>query len=916
MAATGAPGRAGELLLRTWKTVIVTRARLVRERRRRAGPAVRPLHHRADKRNLRGRGREECGALAALVTPGAALDVAAGCAASRRRTTAGSDRGSERQRKQTRCRHAHAAPAARRLTVALAVAAARPHIAARPPMLRRSQRAEPPPGMASSKPHQATVEDYFSDDGTGHPAIEPFTPEPSPGKANVRTKRSNPDDLGTDKLPARPSTSDVKSDSGYSSLSVAGMSSADSAASAASSQRSPPVAAPSPTPTPTQKPARPPHARQPSTQSAQGSQGAPRHPLSRRESHSSRRPTTDRRTTAPPPPPAAPRRRDSRNVDECTKPGCTKCGPDAVDSRPRTSRRQSMMHTSQPADSAPDVSHAHVYDTRSQVSDPATSAPYQASSPREGRPPVYPSPQGGPVIQPSISRRLSMNNRPARPTSYHGDPNYNWSPPSMPQPHPGSPYEHGPPLSRSAWGNMPYPPQQLNPPHMPQYPGPPPAAFYQAKQMQPSREPPHLHTQGLGQPPGYGYPAQSPVVQVGRSDRNLPSARYHVNPPPSRPAQRPQQRIDYRDQEQDDLESGSESETESDEEPEYQYQRPQKGAPSRPSLRHAKTTPAPPPPEIRRPQTIIIPEPRSPRVNDRGYDSRPARRTSMSRPPLVPSIKAKSTYETPYARTIVEGPKSSRRESLHAYDRTFKEHRARQEYNEPARSKRSSRVYDDVVVGHDYERDYRDDDEEAGPVARIPRRRRDTDADSRRRTQRPVEIRQADAEEYINARRGERETLADQSYEIAKIRSRASGGPSEAESSRSRGSDNNGEIRLRIDNNAPVTLSLNGDMEGRTLQLVPIENGMNELVISGNNRGETAYRGESTRRSERSNSVRGDKRALMIPSQARRDAEEMTERSSHSSRRRRDTRGEQDEPRRLLHRTARRGERREPEYRY
>lgn len=164
----------------------------------------------------------------------------------------------------------------------------------------------------------------------------------------------------------------------------------------------------------------------------------------------------------------------------------------------------------------------------------------------------------------------------------------------------------------------------------------------------------------------------------------------------------------------------------------------------------------------------------------------------------------------------------------------------------------------------------------------------------------------------MNAKRGDRETYADQTYEVAKKRSsRVSGGPSEAESSRSKGSDNgNNEIRLRIGNDAPVTLSLNGDMEGRTLQLVPIENGMNELVISGN-----AHGVETTYVSERG-SVRNERRAIMPASQARRDAEEMTEKSSHSSRRRRETRGEQDEPRRVLGRRPRNEGRREVEYRY
>ena len=285
----------------------------------------------------------------------------------------------------------------------------------------------------------------------------------------------------------------------------------------------------------------------------------------------------------------------------------------------------------------------------------------------------------------------------------------------------------------------------------------------------------------------------------------------------------------------------------------------------------------------------------------------------MSRPPLVPSIKSQSAYDIPQARILVEGTRSSRRGSSQAYDGAFQDRHGRRpaEYIGQRRSNRASSVYDDIIVGHDYEQDYDDDENDAEPVARAPLRRRAIDTESRRRSQRPVEVKQtAEAEDYIMTRRGDRETYADQTYEIAKNRSlRTSGGPSEAESSRSRGSENNGEIRLRIGNDAPVTLSLNGDMEGRTLQLVPIENGMNELVISSSSRG-----GESTYRSE-GGSVRGERKAIMSASQARRDAEEMTERSSQSLRRRRDTRGEQDEPRRALRRQMRREERGEPEYR-
>ncbi|KAJ8104760.1 hypothetical protein OPT61_g10583 [Boeremia exigua] len=444
---------------------------------------------------------------------------------------------------------------------------------------------------------------------------------------------------------------------------------------------------------------------------------------------------------------------------------------------------------------------------------------------------------------------------------------------------------------------------------MPSYPPQgPPAAFLQAQAMQSSHDPqrPLLHARTQTAP--YGYPPPSIVTQVARTDRNLPSPRYHTNDRPSYldSRQQPQPHHGYRDPQEYDFESESESESESEDDPEPEPQRPLRGASQRPGIRHTQTMPAPPVPKTQRPQAIVIREPRSPQVHDPNH--RPSRRSSMSRPPLGAPVKYESAYDTRQGRVIVEAPRSSRRQSLQAYDKTFTEHRrARQEYHEASRPKRSSKVYNNGgAVGYDYERDYHDDDQEVELVAQAPRRRRGTDSEPRRRP-RPVEVRQADdAEEYINRQRGERETLADQSYKIAKHRSsRASAAPSEPESSRSRGSDN-GEIRLRIGNDAPVTLSLNGDMEGRTLQLVPIENGMNELVISGNR--------ESTYHSERG-SVRGNKKALVPASHVRRDMEEMTERSSHSGRRRREPRGEQEEPRRLLQRPRRR-EHGDTEYRH
>jgi hypothetical protein len=60
------------------------------------------------------------------------------------------------------------------------------------------------------------------------------------------------------------------------------------------------------------------------------------------------------------------------------------------------------------------------------------------------------------------------------------------------------------------------------------------------------------------------------------------------------------------------------------------------------------------------------------------------------------------------------------------------------------------------------------------------------------------------------------------------------------------------EIRLRVDANAPLSLQFNGDMEGRTMQLIPGKDGMAELVISGN--GADPYRTEQERRRQKVNS--------------------------------------------------------------
>lgn len=484
-----------------------------------------------------------------------------------------------------------------------------------------------------------------------------------------------------------------------------------------------------------------------------------------------------------------PRLRDSRNIEEeYTIPGDTRYGTDSIEPRPRPPRRLTMLQSTT-ADSNP--SQDQPLNWRSQASDPAH---YRSLARSRQLSRGYNSTQGGPIIVPATSRRVSTSRRPAGSVSYHGDVNYNWQQGAR---------DHGPPSSRSAFVNMHYSQSPTAQARAPQIPS---------------------------------------VIRVERSDRTMPSARYHSNAPPR------SRRLESREWEDD-----SESETASEEEEE----------------------------ETSNPERLISKIPERPQLG---------RRSSMSRTPLVPAIRSDSSYDI---RAIVEGSRSSRRESIQASDETFENLRTRrQENNELPRTKRSSRIYDNERLGHDYERDYRDDedDEDLTPITRTPIRRLDSRTDPRRLS-RPVVVQAADAEGHTNARRWEHDTLADQSYALKQAKSARSSGEDSDETSNE---DNNGEIRLLMGNDAPVTLRLNGGMEGRSIWVEPGENGQNELVIGGNRRA-----GDSTYRSERG-SIRNERRGIVQASRARREAEEMSERSFAATRRRRDARGERDEPRRVL----------------
>jgi hypothetical protein len=526
-----------------------------------------------------------------------------------------------------------------------------------------------------------------------------------------------------------------------------------------------------------------------------------------------------------------PRRRDSRHVEDCTVPGCTVCGPDSVEqpSRPRQSRRQSMLQ--QPAGPAPEGSYHFAHNTRSQASDPAV---YPSLVDRDRRPQIYHAAPARPILQSAMTRRPSIEQRP-RSTTYFGDLN-----------------------ARS----------QVNK-----------GKARDDLDLDPTSGPSRM------QPPApYGYPRLSAVVQVERSDRVMRSARYQG--PQSRPPLRHPQRPPTQHYAQREREEESESESESDTEGEAEEgfsPGGQLSRPRRPPLRHANSMNTPAPPSAfgpERPQPIIVTQRRellnqdSPRWN---------RRESLDRPQL-PRIESHSEQAPPQARVIVEGSRSFRQE----YDMTDEEYKSkieRKAARKPISARRTSRVYDSRAVGHDYERDHDDDDEEVVTTPRAPLRRRDIDTVSRRRPQ-VVEVRQATNQG--NSTRASRMELktTNQPSTLDRAESPYCGELGSDE-------DTNGEIRLRVNNNAPVTLTLSGEMEGRSLRLEPIpgENGMNELVISGNTRA-----GGSVYRKERA-SVR---RAITPASQAQRTIEGMSEQSSQSSRRRQVTQGDQDEPRRML----------------
>lgn len=775
----------------------------------------------------------------------------------------------------------------------------------------------------SSRPYQPTVEEYNSDESDGHVLSANFPRKASPAaQANVSTKRSK--DLQTDKAPASNDTAhtkpaDVRSDSGYSSYTAASKSSADSAQRHPSPPPAPPKVASSPAPK------RRPTVSDPRHQSTKSS---PRPKVSRTASVSSKqRPSTTRRPTIT--------REPDMAQEECRDPNCTSCGPNV-----RPNRRS----VAEPFPSASAQHFANLpSDQVSQRSDP--NPYYNPPSPTYSRNPY--SQQPGVFIQPSQphSRRRSSSTVRPRPQSYAGgDPNAGYWAPQPNYGYPSPPQERGPPPAM--YQSMPYPYSQQSGNYYsgsantspPEYQRPGFSARGSSYTARGNLLPPVI-TQAQDDNANYSarYGAQppTPVEAQPRAPRQR-----RIMPP----AQDPNE---YSSSEESDSEYYDEEELRRSRAPARALMPPPplpekpraKSKKRRPTLSHSSTTPVADLREHRK-SFIVAERPKVQQPRERERDrlprqqTEPVRRQSVSRPPL--HREAQSEYATRQIHTIVNNSRSNRRQSYQApardYEKLYHEkayiqhekaakaailqqrqlaleaerHEAlleaqRQQALEAQfreqqkRERRKSRV----IETHGMPGQFLDDEEEE---QRPLRPRRKTESESRKGKERIPETsrREMDAEEYINSTRGLRAPLADSLTKAAKRASRIPSGHSESGSSGSGGQSisqrtnktNGNEIRLRVDASAPLALSFNGDMEGRTLQLLPAENGMTDVVIG--HRDET-YQGEQDIVSQ------SNRRSIMGPPPRRGGEDLISERSGRSSRSRRE-REERDERGHVLRR--------------
>ncbi|PSN72361.1 hypothetical protein BS50DRAFT_630405 [Corynespora cassiicola Philippines] len=786
--------------------------------------------------------------------------------------------------------------------------------------------------------YQAQVEDCSDAESDGGGLVTNFneTPAPdtprttSPSKANVATKRSHPSDLGVgDKAPAQEKvvTDDLQSESGYSCHTAATASSADSAQSTRSS-RSPsspptsvasvPLKAPQRRPTVTSEDRKSSHTSTSSQSRKPLGRSSSTRPKERpavltRESRDSRasRESRERESRES----REPRReaREAREArDEYSDPHNTS------DFEPRVARGALV-----PATRRPPPREYYPTDQHSQRSDLASN--YNPPSPTYHRQTYA---HGSTLVQTGQTRRRASST--TRPTSYHGPPgqSYNSGAPSYPSP----PQEHGPPPSISAYSVQPHY-QQQSPMFSNMMAAPTPPGYYNAMphqmqhQMQQSTPPyeyPRPPMPSRNSTSSYNTrPASAHynplVIQQDQGKQALPSARF----PPQGP--RPERQLQV---------YGNDSDSESDySAPEVKQLPP---APRRQSIMAPPAKPTPPPkvtqtvatstkrrPSLRHPpeyhsshrlsQSQTLPErprERELRESDKSRSAAPSRRPSVSRATtttaLVHSKGSNRVYDDDRSngRVIVEqnrrrAPEYAVEERRRRREPTVYRDNGYDDANEKQR-RRQSRVYDEEVEEKRHRRGSKvirapppppppppqDDDysyESSTDEEPEPERHRRAN-----RPRRPtVSEQQSSAQAYMNSTRGNREDLSDRIHSVVKGGSHISG-PSEAGSSRSRGSDKQSqyrdEIRLRVDASAPLSLQFNGDMEGRNLQIVPVEGGMADIVI-----GNPGQRAETVYHASERGSERGGARKLIAANSHRRDAEERSVKSSRTAHSRRHT---------------------------
>jgi hypothetical protein len=356
-----------------------------------------------------------------------------------------------------------------------------------------------------------------------------------------------------------------------------------------------------------------------------------------------------------------------------------------------------------------------------------------------------------------------------------------------------------------------------------------------------------------------------PLLTQGTGE--MPSARFHSKTPSSAT-------VPTFAQSQFETESSSDSDDSYEEDNSRALMPPPKLiAPSqrRASLRQATTSKSERRMSLLSHQMPLEPQPQREREREREPKSSRtssaalSRSTSVSRrPTLVQYPKAQSANEAPRSgKIMVENSRDRRRQSYQGFDKQYRV--------EPDRRPKMYDADDRIVV----------------PSHRRPQTNADMDSSSKLRDQ------AEGVEAYLQRTRGSETPLNDQVHRAAKRGSRIVTGPSDAGSSRSKGSDKasrvshttngggGGEIRLRVDASAPLSLQFNGDMEGRTLQINPTEDGMADIVIGGNQRGD-----ERTYRSEKGSVLGSSKRSVVNRSdrseRPRRDPEDASTRSSRS----------------------------------